>query len=102
MGKGKIAAQASHASLEAYLKTEKESKDLVKAWRHEGAKKVVLKIENEKELLKLYNEMREFFPCVLIRDAGHTQLTPGTITCFGCGPVLEEKVEDFIKNLKLL
>ena len=48
--KGKLAAQVAHASVEAVLKCDN---DKVKEWREQGQKKVVLKVEGEKELVKL-------------------------------------------------
>ncbi len=45
--KGKMAAQAAHASVEAALRAEKE---VLKAWRSEGMGKIVLKVVDEKEL----------------------------------------------------
>ena len=47
--KGKLAAQVAHASTEALLKSHKD--DITK-WRSEGMKKVVLKVDDQKELMK--------------------------------------------------
>jgi len=102
MGKGKIAAQVSHASLSAYKKTEREEPDAAKEWEEEGQKKIVLKVSSEEELLALYEKMKKEMPCSLIRDAGHTQVEPGSITCFGAGPADEAKINKYTKELKLL
>ena len=48
--KGKLAAQAAHASLEAAFNSDKE---IVKEWRDEGAEKVVLKVKDLDELIKI-------------------------------------------------
>ena len=73
---GKAAAQASHASVEAYKKADEESRN---EWESIGQKKVVLRVENEKELLDLFMQAkREKLPCALIKDAGHTQIPMGT------------------------
>jgi PTH2 family peptidyl-tRNA hydrolase len=53
MPKGKLATQACHSSVEATLKSDKEK---IKEWRMEGMKKVVLKVENEKEIIH-YNQL---------------------------------------------
>mgnify|MGYP001589354039 CR=1 FL=1 len=48
MSAAKTAVQVSHASVESVLK----SKDkVIKTWREEGMKKVVLKVEDVKQLL---------------------------------------------------
>ena len=102
MGKGKIAAQVSHASLSAFRKAELSEKWVARQWEAEGQKKVVLKVGSEGELLQLYEQMKREIPCSLIRDAGHTQVEPGTVTCFGAGPAEESKIDKYTKELKLL
>ncbi len=102
MGKGKIAAQVSHASLSAYRKAEREDPKTAREWEEEGQKKIVLKVSSEEELLSLFEKMKREIPCVLIRDAGHTQVEPGSVTCFGAGPADEAKINRYAKDLKLL
>ncbi len=98
--KGKLAAQSSHASVEATLKSDKKIVDL---WRKEGAKKIVLKVKDEKELF-IYKQMAEDLglKTALIQDAGHTVLQPGTITCLGIGPDLEDEMDKVSSKLKML
>jgi len=96
---GKLCVQVAHASLEAAMLSDQE---IVKKWREEGAKKVILKVKNEEELLNYYKLARENgLVCVLIRDAGLTELEPGTITCVGIGPDEEGKIDKITGNLKL-
>ncbi|MCX8197253.1 MAG: peptidyl-tRNA hydrolase Pth2 [Candidatus Micrarchaeota archaeon] len=102
MGRGKLAAQASHASLLACRMAEKHNREYVNEWEKEGQKKIVLKVASLGELLELYEKMKKEIPCALVQDAGHTQLEPGTITCFAAGPAPEEKVDKFVRHLKLL
>lgn len=102
MGKGKLAAQTSHASLSAYKKCEREAPEDALAWEEEGQKKIVLKVGSEEELLALYEKMKREVPCALIRDAGHTQVEPGSVTCFGAGPADESLINKYCKDLKLL
>ena len=98
--KGKLAVQSSHASVDAMLKSDKS---LVEMWRKEGAKKVVLKVKDEKELLK-YKQLAEDYDLktALITDAGRTVLEPGTITCLGIGPDAEEKIDKVSGKLKMM
>ena len=102
MGKGKLAAQVSHASLSSYKKCERENPEDAREWEEEGQKKIVLKVSSEEELLALYEKMKKEIPCALIRDAGHTQVEAGSITCFGAGPADEAKINKYCKELKLL
>ena len=98
--KGKLAAQAAHASLEAAMKSEKA---IVDKWRYEGGKKVVLKVGNLEDLrgFKASAE-REKLVAALITDAGHTTVEPGTVTCLGIGPDREEKIDIVTGFLKVL
>jgi len=100
MSIGKAAAQAAHASLSAYKKSGKLLQD---KWEREGAKKVVLKASSENELKDLFEKAkRRGLPCALIKDAGHTELEPGTITALGIGPEKSELIDKVTGNLPLL
>jgi PTH2 family peptidyl-tRNA hydrolase len=98
--KGKLAVQVAHASLDAASKSDKKT---VEKWKSMSGKKVVLKVADEKELLK-YMSMaeNEGLKVSLIKDAGHTVLEPGTITCLGIGPDAEEKIDKVTGNLKMV
>ncbi|MEM3422593.1 MAG: peptidyl-tRNA hydrolase Pth2 [Candidatus Bilamarchaeaceae archaeon] len=103
MGKGKIAAQSSHASLISYEKVKKTNPEVAEEWIREGQKKVVLKVKGEEELLRYFDiAKKNGIPCELVRDAGHTQIEPGTITCFAAGPWDEKKLDEIFGELKLL
>ena len=100
---GKLCGQCAHASVSAYVLTNRKNSEAAKVWFNEGQKKIVLKVNSEGELLE-YLELcrRAGIPCELIHDAGHTQLEPGTATCFGAGPVEEEELDKVLGKLKLL
>jgi PTH2 family peptidyl-tRNA hydrolase len=98
--KGKMAAQVSHASVEATLKSHKDD---IKTWREEGMKKAVLKVDNRYQLFKFKNKAEDAGLVVaLITDAGHTHLKPGTATCVGIGPDDAEKIDEITGELKLI
>ena len=100
MGKGKLAAQSSHAS---YSSAKKAAKKMLDAWENEGQKKIVLKVASEKELLDLEKRCAKAgIPCALIMDAGKTQLEPGTVTALGIGPERDDKIDQITGNLALL
>ena len=98
--KGKLAAQSAHASVEAVMKSDKR---VIDEWKKSGAKKIILKVADQKELFK-YKEMAEDngLKTALITDAGHTVVEPGTITCLGIGPDLEEKIDKVTGKLKMV
>ncbi len=100
LSKGKLATQVAHASVDATLKSNKLK---VLTWRLQGMKKVVLKVENLKELLK-YKKLaeKEKLKTALIKDAGKTELKPGTITCLAIGPDKEEKIDKITGDLKII
>ena len=99
MGQGKLAAQVAHASLQAY---ENAGSSAQNEWKSGGQKKVVLKGSGEKELQRLADEARrEGLPYALIRDAGHTQLEPGTVTALAVGPGSENIVDKVTGDLSL-
>jgi len=102
LGRGKLAAHAAHASLTGFIKTTKINPDLVSEWLNSGQKKIVLKIKDEKELISLYEKIKKKMPSELIRDAGMTQVEPGTLTCLVIGPWYEEEIDEYISDLKLL
>lgn len=102
MGKGKLAGQTAHASVSAYNLARSRDPDSAKEWEEEGQMKIVLKVNSEGELLALYEKMKREIPCALIRDAGKTQLEPGTLSCFGAGPADEALINKYTKELKLL
>ncbi|MFH1684790.1 MAG: peptidyl-tRNA hydrolase Pth2 [Candidatus Micrarchaeota archaeon] len=103
MGKGKLAAQCCHASLGAYKKTLREHPEIVKHWELEGQQKVVLKVTSGEQLIENFQHAKDKgFPVDMIRDAGRTQIDPGTITCFAAGPWKEEELDQIYGKLKLL
>ncbi len=98
--KGKLAAQCAHASVEAVLRS---AKKIVEDWRDEGMPKIVLKVKNEKELIKYFQQAKEKkIVSVLITDAGRTVVAPGTNTCVAIGPDEEKKIDLITGTLALL
>ncbi|VVB58542.1 Peptidyl-tRNA hydrolase [Candidatus Anstonella stagnisolia] len=103
LGKGKLAGQVAHASVAGYRKVLSHFPDVARKWEEEGEKKVVLKISGEKAMLTLFEQAKDAgIPASLIHDAGLTQITPGTATCFSMGPWKEEEIDKLTSELKLL
>jgi PTH2 family peptidyl-tRNA hydrolase len=100
MGDGKLAAQVAHASLKAYEKAHTKTQ---REWKDGGQKKVVVKASGESEIHELAEQARrEGLPHAVIRDAGHTQLEPGTVTALAVGPGEENLVDRVTGELSLL
>ncbi|MBR9675479.1 peptidyl-tRNA hydrolase [Candidatus Woesearchaeota archaeon] len=98
--KGKMSAQAAHASVEATLRADSKK---VASWRAQGQKKVVLKVDDEKALIKFFQEAKDNnLSASLITDAGKTIIAPGTKTCVGIGPDLEEEIDSITGELKMM
>ena len=99
MGEGKLAAQVAHASLSAFQDAGRRTR---KKWQGEGQKKVVLKANSESRLFELADKAdTEGLPYAVVRDAGHTQLAPGTVTALAVGPGRDETVDRVTGDLSL-
>jgi len=99
MGTGKLAAQVAHASLMAYESADERTR---RAWKGEGQKKVVLKISGESAVFELADQAdRRGVPHAVVRDAGHTQLDPGTVTAIAVGPGEDDLVDRVTGDLSL-
>ncbi len=103
MGNGKTCAQAAHASIAAFLKSqERKWGSDYQEWLDEGMQKIVCKVDTEKDLLHLFEQVKNKFPTALITDAGHTQIAAGSKTCIGIGPANENELKKYTGHLKLL
>lgn len=114
MRKGKIAAQASHASLGAILNYGGKiyegtlnltiEKQAVKEWLDGRFTKVCVSVDSEEELIDIYMKaMHNKVNVKLIKDAGLTEFggVP-TYTCLAIGPDYPENIDPITGHLKLL
>ena len=99
MSKGKTAAQACHASLNAFLRAERP---LRKEWNEHGGKKILLKKGDHTfgELIEKAERLN--IPHYKVNDAGHTELDPGTATALGIVPAESDKIDRVTSELKLI
>eukprot|EP00262_Sarcandra_glabra_P017099 TRINITY_DN5753_c0_g1_i1.p1 TRINITY_DN5753_c0_g1~~TRINITY_DN5753_c0_g1_i1.p1 ORF type:complete len:181 (-),score=16.58 TRINITY_DN5753_c0_g1_i1:176-718(-) len=102
MGKGKIAAQCSHATLGLYKKLLHRAPKALSRWEMCGQVKVVLKSESEEDLLILQERAKSLkLPTHITIDAGKTQIAPNSRTVMAIlGPA--DIVDDVTGGLKLL
>ena len=116
MRKGKIAAQASHASIAFLTKhlTRSVSRgqewgyvpldDEVADWLENSFRKICVYVESEQELLKIHTQaMAAGLDSNLITDNGDTEFggVP-TRTCLAIGPHEDFKIDKITGHLKLL
>lgn len=116
MSIGKTAAQASHASMKvffdkmetcvyddkvksfSFLASEEESK-----WIEGRFTKIVKKVKNESQLLKVYQQALDAGLNVsLVKDAGLTELVGENYTAVAIGPNYVNKCEEIVKKLQNL
>ena len=103
MSRGKMAVQVAHGSISAAEKARVSHQEVWRAWFHEGQKKVAVKVSSEEEIMGLRRlAIIHTLPFAVIRDAGMTELPPGTITVIGIGPAKSEDVDKVTGDLKLL
>jgi PTH2 family peptidyl-tRNA hydrolase len=99
MGEGKLAAQVAHASLMAF---EDADTAVRREWKGSGQKKIVLRADGESQLFELADRAeREGLAHAVVRDAGHTQLDPGTVTALAVGPAADDRVNAVTGDLDL-
>ncbi len=103
MSVGKMIAQACHAAVECSEEAKRTQTKHWRKWRDEGAKKVVLQADSLEELEELSKKAESLnITNVLIQDAGHTEVAPGTTTCLGIGPHQEQFIDKVTGRLPLL
>ncbi|GAY25310.1 peptidyl-tRNA hydrolase [Desulfurococcaceae archaeon AG1] len=104
MSPGKLAVQVAHASVDAALRSLRNERwrRWLDEWISQGMKKVVVKGGSEEDLLKIYDEcVRRELPCSMVRDAGRTELEPGTLTAVCVGPAPSNIVDEITGKLQL-
>ena len=98
---GKLAAQVAHAAVDCALFLHKKNPSLLQHWLDTGQKKVVLKA-SEQDILHLKKIAGSVGLCTsLVRDAGHTELPPGTLTALAIGPAEDMKIDKVTGQLPL-
>ena len=103
MSVGKMVAQACHAAVSASELSKKTKTKDWRRWMNTGGKKVALEAESLEELEALARRAEELdITNVLIRDAGHTEVPPGTVTCLGLGPDQAMNIDSVTGDLPLL
>ncbi len=76
----------------------------VNAWElYSGSAKIVVSVKSEEELIELSKKAQENnLPYCVIKDAGRTQVAPGSITVCAIGPGKVDEVDKVTGHLSLL
>ena len=108
MGKGKAAAQCSHATLALYKKITNPNLDsynpeMVRRWEYgNGTAKITLQVPNQEEMDMLYAKAISLgINAYIVHDAGRTQIAAGSATVLGLGPAPKRILDDVTGDLKL-
>lgn len=103
MTKGKMAAQAGHAAVNCAFACKKKDPKSFDAWNNKGQTKIVLRVDSESELFQ-FKALADAQGIInsIIRDAGHTQVDPGTHTCLGLGPAKSSLIDKITGDLKMI
>ncbi|KAK8086247.1 hypothetical protein PG994_001221 [Apiospora phragmitis] len=97
MTKGKIAAQASHATLACFKTLSRfpagtPQAQLLKRWERAGQAKIAVQVKSQQELMDLQARARALgLTAEVIADAGRTQIEAGSFTVLGVGPGAQER-----------
>ena len=91
MSAGKTASQTAHTAVSLYIKAKENPRkhllffNEIDTWVRMGQTKVVLKGLNEQTLIELERKAlaQSNILSVIIKDAGRTQIEPGSMTCLG-------------------
>jgi PTH2 family peptidyl-tRNA hydrolase len=98
---GKVAVQCAHAAVSCTLSARKSQARLVERWRQAGARKICLKVESLADLQRLAGQAQSAgLVTYLVKDAGHTEVEPGTITVLGIGPGPRRSIDALVGDLK--
>jgi PTH2 family peptidyl-tRNA hydrolase len=102
MRKGKMIAQACHASVKSIL--ENQNDDRVKNWIENNYTKICVSVNSEEELLSVYEKAKSSnMICTLVEDLGFTEFNGiPTLTCCSIGPATKDELQTITGDLKLL
>ncbi|KOX73886.1 Peptidyl-tRNA hydrolase 2, mitochondrial [Melipona quadrifasciata] len=96
MGKGKVAAQCAHAAVAANYP------EVLHAWEKCGQAKITVKVDSDSALKEIAKQATAVgLLANTIKDAGHTQVKPGSRTVCAIGPGPAKLIDQVTGHLKL-
>ena len=101
MSPGKAAAQSGHATLGAYRRAKRLCPNAIRDWLRIGQMKITVKCPTLQELIELEEKCAAAgLNTCLIRDAGHTEIEPGSRTVLAVGPAPASAMDPITRHLK--
>ena len=101
MSAGKLADQCSHAAVSCTLNARKSHARLVERWMNAGGRKICLRVDDLAAIQRLAGQAQVAgLVTYLVKDAGHTEVPPGTITVLGIGPGPRRAIDALVSDLK--
>lgn len=103
MSSGKMAAQVAHSAIDLYQQVIDRRMMALNFWRICGQRKIVVRGESPEELLDIQQQATANKSVVssIIRDAGLTEITSGSITCLGLFGT-DSQLDPITRHLKLM
>jgi peptidyl-tRNA hydrolase, PTH2 family len=100
---GKSAVQAAHAAVMLVDQPTGHHRTELELWRRQGQKKIGLVASTLDDLERIERSARaKGIRTAWVRDAGLTEVPPGTVTCLGLGPALASDLDPITGDLPLL
>ena len=95
-----MVAQAAHAAVEVTLKARGTA--MFERWRQVGSRKISLIAPDLETLDHICSKVAHGIVSHMVKDAGHTEIPPGTITVMGIGPAPRDSIDAFTGDLQLV
>tara|TARA_B100000900_G_scaffold112983_1_gene94511 strand:+ start:9256 stop:9624 length:369 start_codon:yes stop_codon:yes gene_type:complete len=101
LSSGKLAVQCAHAATSCTLIAVKTEKRLFERWKNNGARKICLQVDDLQSLQMIAGQAQASNLIThIVKDSGHTEVPPGTITVVGIGPGPRRSIDVIVQDLK--
>lgn len=107
MGKGKAAAQCSHATLAAYKKMATPglvsyNPEMLDRWEARGTAKITLQVPDQSSMDEIFAmAIERGVNAYIVHDAGRTQIAAGSATVLALGPAPRPVLDELTGSLRL-
>ncbi len=103
MSKGKLAAQSGHAYGDLYVAALTHVPELFQQYQAHATPKITVKAKNADAIDRIAAECLKANICYeTVRDAGRSELEPGTVTVVAFGPAYFDELPKFLQRLQVM